>query len=390
MKSTFQLKGHSARLQSLRGIAALSVALGHSFTVMVDGRIEDAHFALRPGNALLAAGEVLIQPNTAVILFYVLSGLVLGESLRRRRAQTEVRHLLAFAVRRLWRLLPVIWLSIVLMAAVLLTFRHDPYVGATGWFNDALKLPVTAGTLLTSLLGLSHDINGVLWSIQIELVMIALLPLAVWISDRCPLLADIIICGALCAVAILSWDVAPNWLIFGYCFYLGVFLPKLLSRQVAARLLGNGYCVSVSLALLIPVEFLFVSGRLWIAYKFVADALISAHLIGLVLWRPDCLPEHVLDHPATVWLGDVSYSFYCYAMALLIVTASVLLIIVPASSAVSDLGATGIVLGTGIGCVTISLMIAKLSFEWVEKPSMAIGRMWSDRIELGHAIPATV
>ena len=33
----------------------------------------------RPGNALLAAGELLFQPNTAVILFYVLSGFVFGE-----------------------------------------------------------------------------------------------------------------------------------------------------------------------------------------------------------------------------------------------------------------------------------------------------------------------
>src|SRR3984893_13130441 len=106
MAGDFRLESHSFRLQSLRGIAALSVAVGHSFTVMSNGRIEDAHFALRPGNALLAAGEGLVHPHTAVILFYVLSGLVLGESLRRRNAATALRHLCAFTVRRLWRAPP--------------------------------------------------------------------------------------------------------------------------------------------------------------------------------------------------------------------------------------------------------------------------------------------
>jgi peptidoglycan/LPS O-acetylase OafA/YrhL len=71
----FGSKKHSVRLQSLRGIAARCVAVGHAFTVMSNGRVEDANFNLRPGNALLAGGEILIQPNTEVILFYVLSGL---------------------------------------------------------------------------------------------------------------------------------------------------------------------------------------------------------------------------------------------------------------------------------------------------------------------------
>ena len=55
MGGMFRLEGHSLRLQSLRGIAALCVAVGHAFTVMSNGRIEDAHFSLRPGNAALAA-----------------------------------------------------------------------------------------------------------------------------------------------------------------------------------------------------------------------------------------------------------------------------------------------------------------------------------------------
>jgi len=231
----FRLEGHSVRLQSLRGIAALCVAVGHAFTVMRNGRIEDAHFTLRPGNALLAAGELLFQPNTAVILFYVLSGFVLGESLRRRAAPNERSHLGAFGARRLWRLLPVMWLSILFAAAVAVLLRGATFAGTTAWFDQFSSVAVSPAILLENLLGLSHSINSVLWSIQIELVMILLLPPMAWLSARTSLWLDAVIIGALYLGAIEFWGVVPNFVLFAYCFYLGAALPKFLSNAMVAR-----------------------------------------------------------------------------------------------------------------------------------------------------------
>lgn len=387
MAGDFRLEGHSFRLQSLRGIAALSVAIGHSFTVMSNGRIEDAHFALRPGNALLAAGEVLIQPNTAVILFYVLSGLVLGELLRRRKAATELRHLGAFAVRRLWRLVPVMWLSIVFAAIVAVLVRHAPFAGATGWFDQFLSTAISPAILLQNFAGLSYSVNSVLWSIQIELAMMVVLPPMVWLGRRTSLMVDCGIVVALYAGAIAFWGRVPNFVLFAYCFYLGVALPKVLPNSVAARLLGSGTGVVLAVALLLPVEYLYVSNRLWLPYKFFVDTLVSAYVIAFVLLRPDCRRAGFLDRPALVWLGDVSYSFYCYAMPVLIAVAWAALMIVPASVATSDLGATAIVIAVGCLCVAISLLLAKISFARVETPCLTVGRAWSKRIERGGRVP---
>ena len=231
----FRLEGHSVRLQSLRGIAALCVAVGHAFAVMRNGRVEDAHFTLRPGDALLAAGELLFQPNTAVILFYVLSGFVLGESLRRRPAPNERSHLGAFGVRRLWRLLPVMWLSILFAAAVAVLLRGATFAGTTAWFDQFSSVAVSPAMLLENLLGLSHSINSVLWSIQIELVMILLLPPMAWLSARTSLWLDAVIIGAQYLGAIEFWGVVPNFVLFAYCFYLGAALPKFLSNAMVAR-----------------------------------------------------------------------------------------------------------------------------------------------------------
>jgi peptidoglycan/LPS O-acetylase OafA/YrhL len=385
MAGVFRLEGHSVRLQSLRGAAALCVAIGHSFTVMSNGRIEDAHFALRPGNALLAAGEILVQPNTAVILFYVLSGFVLGESLRRGEAASERGRLGAFGVRRLWRLLPVMWLSILFAAAVAGLVRGSAFAGTTSWFNQFSSIVISPTMLLQNILGLSHSINSVLWSIQIELAMIVLLPLMAWLSARTRLWADAAIVAALYIAAIEFWGVAPNFLLFAYCFYLGLALPKFLANAALARWLGNGVCVLAALALLLPVEYLYVSSRLWLPYKFLIDTLVAGYLIAFVLLRPDCTGARFLEHPALVWVGDVSYSFYCFAMPVLLVVAWVLLTIVPTAIATSDLGATGIVLGSAILCVAISLVFASVSFALVEKPCMSIGRAWSKRMQGGGA-----
>jgi peptidoglycan/LPS O-acetylase OafA/YrhL len=383
MAGIFRLEGHAIRLQSLRGIAALCVAVGHTFTLMRNGRIEDAHFALRPGNALLAAGELLIQPNTAVILFYVLSGLVLGVSLRRHAAASVRGRLSGFAIRRLWRLLPVMWLSILFAAAAAILMRGAVFAGTTAWFAQFAAVVLSPTILLENLLGLSYSINSVLWSIQIELVMIALLPPMAWLSGRTSLAVDGAIVAALYLGAVKFWGAVPNVALFAYCFYLGVVLPKFLANDRSARWLGNGFGVIVALVLLVLVEYLYVSGRLWMPYKFLVDAVVSAYLLAFVLLRPDCKGARFLDRPALVWLGDVSYSFYCYAMAVLLVVAWVLLTVVPTPFATSDLGATIIVLATAGLCVAISLVLAAVSFALIEKPCMAVGRAWSKRLEGG-------
>jgi peptidoglycan/LPS O-acetylase OafA/YrhL len=385
MAPVLRLDAHSVRLQSLRGIAALCVAVGHAFTVMKNGRIEDVSFTLRPGNALLALGELLIQPNTAVILFYVLSGLVLGASLRRNTAASEPRRLGGFVARRLWRLLPVMWLSILLAIAAAVLMRGAVFAGTTAWFAQFSSIALSPAIILENLLGVSYSINSVLWSIQIELVMIALLPPMAWLSGRTSLAVDVGIVAALYLGAVKVWGAVPNIVLFAYCFYLGVALPKFLANERCARWLGNGFGVAAALVLLLPIQYLYVSGRLWMPYKFLVDALVSAYLLAFVLLRSDCAGARFLDRPALVWLGDVSYSFYCYAMSTLLVAVWVLLTVLPAQFATSDLGATVIASAAASLCVAVSLVLAAVSFGRVEKPCMALGRVWSQRIEGDNA-----
>jgi peptidoglycan/LPS O-acetylase OafA/YrhL len=70
-------------------------------------------------------------------------------------------------------------------------------------------------------------------------------------------------------------------------------------------------------------------------------------------------------------------------MPVLIAVAWALLTVVPAPLATTDLGATAVVLACAIVTAAISLLLAHVSFAFIESPCMAIGRLWSKRIEFG-------
>ena len=315
MAGDFRLERHSFRLQSLRGIAALSVAVGHSFTVMSNGRIEDAHFALRPGNALLAAGEVLVQPNTAVILFYVLSGLVLGESLRRRNAATELRHLCAFAVRRLWRLFA--WScgcrsSLPPLSLYSSGMRRSP--AQQGGSTNSCRLPCQPGNPAAKFARtFLFDQQRVV--VDPDRARDDRAVAARW-------------CGSAGAPVSRSIAASSSSLYAGRHRVLGnaaefrAVRLLLLSRRRAAEIVvafgrrrwlaGNGIGVVLALALLLPVEYLYVSNRLWLPYKFF-DRCAGRRLLSSasLLLRPDAAGPVFWIVRLLIWLGDVSYSFYC-------------------------------------------------------------------------------
>jgi peptidoglycan/LPS O-acetylase OafA/YrhL len=373
------------RLQSLRGLAALTVAIGHAFTVMVNGRIELPEFSLSPSNAFLAAGEILFQPNTAVIFFYVLSGMVLGESLRRRGTKSLAREMAGFCARRASRILPVMWLSILLATSVCIAVRHPPFEGATAWFNPNFAMKITLANVLKNLLALKTYINSVLWSVQIELAMIPVLPLTVRLVARTPLWGDAVLFAALALVSLALWGKAPNLVLYAYCFYLGLVLPKLLTQRFWAALLGSGAGLTIALMILLPVEYLFDTNGLWLPYKFVLNTLVSGEIIAFVLLRPETALCRMLHHPMLVWLGDVSYSFYAYAMTCLIGVGYLVLRLAPAAP--GDAAATAMTIVMALGSIGLALGLAGPSYRLIEKPGMTRGQRWGRALETaGHPL----
>ena len=208
--------------------------------------------------------------------------------------------------------------------------------------------------------------------------MILPLPMMFWLSTRLKPAANLSVFVLLVCVSVFLWNASPNVIRYLYCFYIGVALPELLKSGWIRTITANGWVTIAAVALLIPVEFLYVSNRLWLPYKLIINTLASAQVIAFVLLKPQCSAVQRLNIPSLVWLGNISYSFYVFSFVVQIAVATALLkLYLP----VGNNGATVLTLAVTILTVTVTAAISAASKRWIEVPGMNIGKRWSRWIE---------
>jgi peptidoglycan/LPS O-acetylase OafA/YrhL len=372
---------HDQRLQSLRGLAALTVVVGHCLVTFKNGRIEEPAFHLAPSNALLAGLQVTVHANSAVVFFYVLSGLVLGESLR-RSGMASLGQLGCFVVRRVFRLYPIAILSVLFAAAVLRLNAGTVVPGMTTTMDGAMHTPFGGlWALVRNLLCIDYDINPLLWSVQVEVVMIAVLPPLYVLSSRLPLAVNVAVFVSLLLLSILLWVLLPNPARYFHCFYLGLILPQLIAAPWLRKIFCMPLILSVALVITVPVEWLYVSNRLWLPYKFATDAVVSAAILGFVLSRPVTW----LRAGPLVFLGDISFSLYALSMA---VQFAIIGLVFPRfiSAAPSNNAATVSEALLMVGTIVVVLPLSTACYVLIERPAIARGRDFIRWLSTRHAI----
>jgi peptidoglycan/LPS O-acetylase OafA/YrhL len=113
-------------LDGIRGLAALSVALGHCYLVAFGLDIWRATvrdlFTLVPEDIGYRLLSLAFPADPAVMVFFVLSGNVLWQSFVRKRLSCG--SFLDYVLSRLWRLMPPIAAATVLMDYFHTSFRH--------------------------------------------------------------------------------------------------------------------------------------------------------------------------------------------------------------------------------------------------------------------------
>jgi peptidoglycan/LPS O-acetylase OafA/YrhL len=355
-RGVFELSGHDVRLQSLRGLAALAVLVGHATLIC-------------PPTVVSTLVGAAFEQDSAVIFFYVLSGFVLSAKLRRERFVTG-----QWVTARALRLLPVFWASIIFAAVVAVAMRHPPIAGASSWFNDNfLDIDVAWRTLAQNFLAYSVSINGTLWSVQVELCAVAFLPPLVMLIDRLSLRANLLVLAALLVVShqvLLPWAVqSPSLLArsvaYIYCFYLGALLPYLMAHEQARDVLPNGALVLIGLAGAVLLRLAAINGLASFASKYVADALISAQIVAYVAGRVTPVDRMLLWSPI-VRLGDISYSFYALGQPTLVGCAFALFMIVPEAVYRHPIGAPAFSLASGLLAFAVVWPLATLSHRALE------------------------
>ncbi|HEY9857836.1 MAG TPA: acyltransferase [Stenomitos sp.] len=344
-------------LDSVRGLAALVVVLGH--LLYVSDRFN-------PVRALVFRG------HASVILFFILSGFVLSLPYLNGRAKPYSE----FVVRRICRIYLPYLCAIVLALGCYRAFARSSVPGLSNWFAAVWSTPPTPDLVwahLSFLGSYPHDaFNPVIWSLIHELRLSLVFPLLVtWVLKRDWKVAFGIALGvsglSLLLPSVLNgpWSGNDFWdsLHYGLMFVIGILLARhrlelvgMFQRLGKARAWGV-----VGLGLLLYQYSDLLCKLTDTKLRMLSDWPVALGASILLIWTlasPGL--QGLLMRAPLQYLGRISYSLY-------LLHAVVLFSLVHALYQGQHLPA--ILLAS----LVLSFGVATLSYHLVEKPSIRLG-----------------
>lgn len=309
-------------LEGIRGLSAFVVVLHHFilafYPALFFGMYATAH--LPAGWEIFASGttlNVFYNGNFGVCIFFILSGFVLSYKFFQ---QGQCKSLLASAFKRYFRLMPpvflVVMLSYFLMKYGLYFNQQAGDAAGSGWlqgfwnfvpnFNDALNQALWG----TFLLGTYHYDN-VIWTITYEF------------------LGAFIILGSLAIFGKFKYRYVIYFLLaiaFFQTYYLAFILGMLLSDL---KVNYDGWLARIDKTKILRVILLIVgvifgafpsgreaTGSMYQYLHFMDHDLLPMwyHIAGAFLVMTVLLDfawlQNIFSHRSLLWLGKVSYSMY--------------------------------------------------------------------------------
>ena len=280
-------------LDSIRGLAALLVVFLHSWTGF--------------NNCGNLQFYELFCGTIPVMIFFVLSGFVLTNSLSSVQSTNYYFEVVGFYIRRIFRIIPLTLASLI-FSLILSKYYSESF--HTNYAGDSLKY-VIGRIVKTSphvdiwdviLLNKTY-LNPPLWTIRPELICSALLPFAVCLVNSKPKSKIPIL---LISALFLYLNGSSGWsfsLAYFFAFYLGTLvfmyqkeLKKFNKKQCAITIGGL-------MSLLVTASY----------FKFnnlIIISLFSSGVILLGLWEKQFVILKILESPLLVWLGKISFSLY--------------------------------------------------------------------------------
>ena len=335
------------RLESLRGIAALTVVACH-----VWGQFSDTPSAGWDAAAFYILNG-LSNGTGAVVGFFVISGFVLARSLEAN--PDAVRYFR----NRAFRLFPAAIAVVALLTALHRSFGI--YVMYEGDFSP--------GNVLLNMLMIRTDINAVMWSMKVECFATPLILLSAWLvrRDGAPWLWAVILVlfglsfwGPYVHALGDSTNLAPL-----YAFVVGV-----LTQNYGRRLFDIRPSVATAAAILSVILFCYLGTRKQTAPILLLECFSAAWLVALIAWCPVWIFKP-LDFGPVRFYGKISYSFYLLHVLGMLFADRIL--------GLAGVSLSGLPVSVGtIALTVLSVMVttpaAYLCWRFVEKPCINFGK----------------
>lgn len=256
--------------------------------------------------------RLLWDGNLAILFFFVHSGFILTYRLQREHAEPGLREASAYLIRRFFRLYPayLICLLLVFFYRQLVPDGHPFLQSNSPWLQQYWQqkpgMTDLAGQALLAVRIPNDPAWRMLpndWTLTIECLASALLPVMAWGFRRVPLL-----------LPLTTWVlVRMQWLDpFLFDFALGVTIALLY--QAGRMTAGKPGWLEVLLVFLaglcwLTVEHFPVAGENFARTWLIHPKGWSAALIFILLLRTRFL-QRWLDRPFLIFQGRISYSLY--------------------------------------------------------------------------------
>lgn len=350
----------SRALDGLRGVAALAVIFYHSIlhhdvlvNTVLGTPIQDLTTRRDIGTKIAL---MLFNGNTAVILFFVLSGFVLTISLDRMTG-SAVDVVGRFVVRRAFRLYPALFACMIFYYLMSVLYA---IIGINGFPAPDFLAAMTNATLFKiTWHGPSTTIQGEMLAVPFVLAFFGLYRL-MGVSALFVALGYSI--TAMTNPAMVVW--APNMAAWLLSFAAGMLLAQSGFATIFARTSTIGI---VFIAVMLVCERAFVPGLA--DPTTVGATVLSMALVGAIYYGGNQAVDRVLTHRIPQFLGHISFSLYLMNVPFLLV----------AWSFTDRHGwyethalETGLIVGTLVAAATMPL--AYLVTKYIEEPFMTLGR----------------
>ena len=368
------------QLESLRGIAALMVALSHClivFAVDQNPMIWTTSLWETQGTQGFLTRLLLIPCNggAAVTVFFVLSGYVLGLSLDRKPRQSMTY--LAFYVKRVLRIYPAYLVCLTLIILSIMGFHaYQRFPNTSLWFQEWYQQNINWNNALANYALLETNLNQIAWTLKVELVMSFGFPLFYLLSRKRAEKGNYVILLVLMALACILPGII--YLLYGFVFYLGLMLPTLIEKlKQSVTPPARNTLFLVSVIALLSARSLFAPQERF--FTVLLEALAAAVIIAILaegtvkVWG-----SRVLELPLVHKLGQISYSFYIYHFIIMYWLAWGLLHLVSAETTANYPLPLSLLLA--VVSVPLTFVVAQLSYQAVERPMIGWGARLSEKL----------
>lgn len=311
---------HISKLDGLRGLLSLIVALNHSFLVVAipsyanvwQQNLLNFHDWQSKLQQLFM---VLGNGGAAVTLFFIMSGLVLGQSFQ--KVTYNFSGIAKYYLKRLIRLYPVYLLLLVFTFAYMkFGFVYSSFSAASTWYNWWMRFEMTLQEFIFNVFFVHIYIGGVTWTLRVILVVSLIFPVIFLIFKRTTWWQDLLITLILIYLSFNALTF-PEFRDFRYLFmfYAGLSLPKF--KNIFEKVNQSQVWLIMPFMLFLIFDFRYLTDEY---IGGLGETLACWLLIGILSYSTVKIFDF-LDGKLLKFFGQISYSLYLVHFTVLYIIA---------------------------------------------------------------------